>query len=223
MRKVILTIWFLGLIFGSLALASVCQAEPVKIGFTGSVDGINDSYNLLQGAVQHGTPISGFYVYDLSMSPSFPASPTVADYWHYQSPYGIWITVGDIQFKTDLNNVRFLIEIINNYEGFQEDHYLIRSYNNLLFNNDVYIEGLSWQLDDYSGAAISNTTLPVFPPELSAWQFNNLMVSGGRGGTPPCFDETFQINGHINSDWLVPEPTMLLLFGLGILLIGKKG
>ena len=95
------------------------------------------------------------------------------------------------------------------------------SRNNLFLDDDVWVELLAWQLTDYSYTAISSTELPVVPPDLSVWPYNDLAISGGRGGIPPCFDETFHIGAEVTSVWLVPEPATLFLFGLSGLLLRK--
>jgi hypothetical protein len=50
--------------------------------------------------------------------------------------------------KTDLANVDFLVEIVNNYNGF--DNYLSHSYNNVPLGPDTTVDHIAWQLDDPS-------------------------------------------------------------------------
>jgi hypothetical protein len=204
-------------------LTFYAQAELITIGFSGLIDSVGDPYNLLEGGVQEYDLISGFYVYDSETPDSDPQSH-FGLYKYTSAPYGISLTVSGITFQTDADNVDFTIGITDGIpSGGGGDSYTIGSGNNLLFKNDICIETLGWRLTDYSYTAISSTELPNSPPDLTAWQSgNNLQVSGGRGGTSPCFDEIFQINGHVTDVWLVPEPATLLLFGLGGLLLRKR-
>jgi len=203
-----------------LGIASVCLAEQIKIGLVGYVESIDDPYSLLKNGVHQGDSITGFYLYDLNPD----AYVYYAGAYKYTStPYGMSLTLGGLTFQTDPTNVDFMISIVNGIpSGGSGDNYIVESYNNLFLSNDVHIERILWQLTDYSYTAISSEELPDVPPDLSAWQYDNFTVSGGRGGTPPCFDEIFQINGHVTSVYLIPEPATLLLLGTGGLLLRKR-
>jgi hypothetical protein len=206
-----------------LIMPAICQATTITIGFAGVVDDVDDPCNLLGGGLQQNTSISGSYIYDSETPGLIEGTTTARAYWHSVAPYGITLEIGNLTFQTDSANVKFLINIGDNLESGGGDRYLIQSYNNLNINNDVIVDTFFWQLDDYSGNAISSTDLPDSPPDLTAWQSgNNLHISGGRGGIPPCFDELFRINGHITDVWIVPEPTTLLLFSLSALLLRKR-
>jgi len=218
MRTVIITIGLVATLFPFTSL----QAEQIKIGFTGQVDYVGDSYNLLGNSVHQGDAITGFYIYD---SATLDSEPSIYDgvYEYKSTPYGILLTIGGLTFQTDLTNVDFVISVENNYYGELHDYYGVTSYNNLQLNNGVSIDRLHWQLDDYPGNALSSDALPTIPPDLSQWQYNDLSISGGMYPFPPSGEKTlFGISGHITSVWPIPEPASLLLFGLGGLLLRKR-
>ncbi|MCJ7777770.1 MAG: PEP-CTERM sorting domain-containing protein [Sedimentisphaerales bacterium] len=209
----------------TLALVTCCwaclnqaQAVPITIEITGEVTNFSDGTGLLN-TIHVGSIFSGSYTYDTSTPDTNPALD-LGDYFHYNTPCGIDLTVGGFVFKTDPNNIKLLVEVSNNYS--YQDNYLVRSYNNLFLYNGVDVDHISWQLDDYSGTALSSTALPTTAPVLSDWDYNNLIISGGIGGTPPCYEKTFAISAEVTSVVLIPEPMSLFLFGLGGLLIRKR-
>ena len=201
---------------------AVCRAAVIKIGLTGLVDYVNDPYNLLEGGVTGGDPITGFYTYD-SETPD--SEPSVYDgiYQHTTTPYGMSLTVGDLVFQTDPTNVNFTIGLVNNYWGDPPDFYGITSYNNLTLNNGVNVDELHWQLTDYSGTALSSDMLLITPPDLSQWQSNLLSIRGGRYPFPPDGTKTlFGINGHVTSVYIIPEPATILLLAMGALALRRR-
>ena len=155
----------------------VCQAEIIKIGFTGKVDYIDDLYNLLDGKVHQNQSITGFYIYDSSTSDSEP-SIYGGLYQYTTEPYGMSITISDLTFQTDFSLVDFQIGLSNNYNEESYDSYSVTSYNNLKINNNVSIDRLNWQLEDYTGTALSSDLLLKTPPNLLKWQSNDFSILG---------------------------------------------
>ncbi len=184
------------------------------------VDSVSDQYNLLENQIYQGYAITGFYVYDSSTPNSSPWPLYEGSYLYTTAPYGMSLTVGGVTFQTDPLNTRFLVGIANDNQG--NDSYSVISYNNLALGMNVLLNPLSWGLTDNLGIAISSTDLPVLPPDLSRWPFNNLYILGGTGGTAPCYDKPFWINGHVTSDYLIPEPASLCLLAFGELFLRKK-
>jgi hypothetical protein len=216
MRRAIITIGLAVLAIILISPCAIVRAEQIKIGFAGSVNGINDPYHLLQGAVQQGTPITGYYIYDSATTDSDPSVYT-GIYKYTTAPYGMVLTIGSLTFQTDPLNVNFMIGLTNNYYGEPWDDYTVTSYNNLSLNNSVPVSQLHWQLEDYPGTAISSDALLTTAPNLSEWSYNNMLsVSGGDDKT------LFQISGNITSAYLMPEPATLFLLGVGGFLIRKR-
>jgi len=137
---------------------------------------------LLDGSVTTNAPFEGFYIFDSPKSDS-NADPTVGDYQYSTSTNGLIIKVGTYVFRTNPRNVNFLIEVVNRTK---DDHYLLRSYNNVC-SKPLYVQHMSWQLDDSTGTALASDALPITPPDLT--RFTNspfgLTIDGGSMGGMP--------------------------------------
>jgi len=150
----------LGLCTGSL------RAEIVTIQLTAEVTYLDDLGDLLEGKVHVGDIITGSYSYDSDTPDSSPSS-SLGTYRHYTPPYGINLSIGGFVFQTDPDNVNFVLQVSDGYIG--GDSYTIRSDNNLPLSNWVEVDHIWWQLDDYSGTALSSDALPITPPVLTDW------------------------------------------------------
>jgi len=142
--------------------------QNIKVEIKAKVTSVDDSANLLNGAVKEGDIITGKYVYD-SLSKDTNDDPTVGDYEHKTNPYGIFLKAGKLVFQTDPKNVYFLLEYVNWDDS---DHFVIHSYNNLPLKNKLLVDHISWQLDDPTTQAISSDSLKdnLKAPDLSKWQ-----------------------------------------------------
>jgi hypothetical protein len=188
------------------------QAELIIINITATVDIVNDFGNYLEGKIHVGDTITGWYTYESTTVDSDLSDPTQGNYWHYASPAGISLTVGGFNFRTNPDNVNFLVSIGNNAS--EQDNYLVRSYNNLSLSNGTLVEGIDWQLDDHTQTAFSSDALPVTAPiPLSQWQYNDLILDGEHSG--------YGIDATVISAEVIPEPATLLLLGAGIMLLRK--
>ena len=164
---VVITLSIAALHFAPYALAQLASIGPnvnnndkiknknIVIAIVAEVAQVDDRGNLLKGAIEEGDKITGQYVYNIKTPDSQPDDITVGDYQHNQKPYGIAIKAGNLVFRTDPNNVNFLVEIVNR----ETDNYLLRSYNNLPVSDGVLVEHIAWQLDDNSGKALSSDSL----------------------------------------------------------------
>jgi len=167
----------LGIALTLLWPGQLLRAAILNNTFTGNVVSVADAGFLLNDSITVGTPIHGFYIFD-SSTPDSNTDPTVGDYYHTNSDAGIVVKVGDYVFRTDPAHVNFLIEAVNRTS---DDDIVIRSYNNVC-SRALVVEHISWQLSDYSGAALTNAALPIIPPNLQEFsQDFGLTVSGGYG------------------------------------------
>jgi len=137
-------------------------------------------------------------------------------YEYLQTPYGITLEVGGFRFETNPSDVDFTIYVSNDRVSPTGDIYNIVSNNNLTLSNGVDVGWMFWQLDDRSGQAISNTNLSLTAPFLEDWKDGNLLRIEG---VPQQTD--FFINSHVTS--AVPEPSTIILLGIGALFLKKRG
>src|SRR5215213_7124516 len=138
---------FMVSVLGSITPQQAVAASdsPITIAITATVQTVDDYANLLNGAIQPGDTVTGTYTYNAAASDT-NSLPTVGDYWHTTTPYGVSLNVGGRIFETDPQNVSFLVELVNNHNG--RDNYLFRSYNNRRLSNGLYVTHIAWQLDD---------------------------------------------------------------------------
>ena len=209
MRDVI--VWVVGVVVLTLA-AVPAQAELVTINIEGIVDTVDDSGNYLEGQVNPGDIITGWYTYDTDTPDSDPLDPILGNYWHYAPPAGISLSIGTLHFKTDFNNVEFHMAIRNDIIPSGEDIYSVVSNNNFALPSGASLDGISWQLSDDQGTALVSDLITDNPPDLLDWEFNHLRIHGERG--------EYMIHGHILS--AVPEPCTLLFLGLGVLSVVRR-
>ncbi len=221
MKPRILNIICAALIFCTVGPVESTHAAPITIGIEARVSLINDDDTLLEGKVNVNDIITGSYTYDTDTPDTNPASD-VGDYLHYSPPCGVLLMVGGFTFMSDPSNTIFGVEVVNNYQGLMQDYYSFGSTYNLLIGSEVELNHISWQLDDYSGTALSSTALPTTAPVLSDWDYNKLNIDGGIGGIPPCFEKTFYIEAYVISTTLIPEPASLFLIGFGLLMIKPR-
>lgn len=216
-------------LFAGLAalLPGKAMAYPIIIDIEAVVRDLSDVGDLLGGAIEAGSFITGSYTYE-STAPDDNDYPGVSDYWHSASPYGITLNSGSHTFATDPASVQFLVEIINNhYSGY--DNYLLHSYQNLGLPGGIEVDHISWQLEDPGMTALSSDELPSGAPILFDWlqpspyalTINGGIpdtASGGMGYYPP--GREFFIRADVTSATLrtgstavpvqaVPEPGTL--------------
>jgi len=203
-------------VFVILALScNSLRATIITIELTAEIAEVDDLGGLLEGNVNVGDTITGSYTYDSTTLDSSP-SETVGSYEHFNSPYGISLSVGGFVFETNPDNVYFLVQILNDHLG--EDGYLLRSYNNLPLSNGVWVDHISWHLVDYSATALSSDELPTAPPVLEDWAYSPAQLGlefGSKGGSG--------IYGEVTSVDIVPEPGTVFLLGLGSLALIRRG
>jgi hypothetical protein len=198
-----------------IALAPVVCALPVNgvpitIEIEAVVDSVRDESNYLEGKIKTGDIITGSYTYDLLTPDSEPLA--YAGFYENRNPAtGISLNVGDFDFRSNPDNVYFVVAVLNDYPPSLKDQFWMCSYNNLPFPNGGAIRSISWQLDDATGTALYSTELPPGAPVLDDWESTfGLEISIGKSG----------VRAHVTS--AIPEPVTILLLGLGAMLLRKR-
>ncbi len=211
----------------TLVVSSICFcthpvcAQFVTVGFSAEVYVIADngpSAGYLEGKVNLGDIITGTYTYDFSVVDSDP-SPVFGIYANTNLSCGIFASVNGLDFRTDSTNANFLMTIINDNDGinnnyYSGDGYCIESFNNLPLSNGSSVDRISWILDDPDGTALLNDFLPLTPPVLENWRSKYGLFIQGE-------DEGFRIEAQVITVTLIPEPASFLLLALGAVFIRK--
>ena len=112
-----------------------------------------------------------------------------------------------------LENVDFLLSVVNAGGPYTSDDYVIASVDNNDLSNGTLVDIISWALSDSTGDALLSDAVPTAAPVLDDWQFNRLKLEGDKSNF-------FLINAHVTS--ATPEPTTILFVFLGIALIKKR-
>lgn len=187
------------------------RAALVTIQIEAVVDSLQDEGNYLEGKIEVGDIITGSYTYDLSTPDSEPLA-YAGIYEHHNTPAGISLSVGGFDFKTDPDNVDFVVAILNDCPPSGKDQVWMTSYSNLPLSNGVGVDIISWQLDDPTGTAIFSTDLTAGPLVLDDWE----SVFGLSFGA----DRRYGIFAHVTS--AVPEPASIMLVGISALFLRKR-
>ena len=149
----------------SIVLSALpAAAQNVTFRFSGV---ITDRFGEALPEIAPGTPFTGTYTFNVTTVDE-NSFPTVADYWHSATPYGIVVDIGSHRFQTDPTNVSFLVEICNDHGTPASDNYLLRSYNNLPVG-DLPVYHIAWQLDGTTLQATDSVALSSSPPDLTRW------------------------------------------------------
>lgn len=230
MKPVVIAAFFLVILCPA---ARIAEATLVEIALVATIDYTYYSYgpggssddNPFAGYIGVGDVITGSYRYDTLTPDSDPLWPEGGIYRHYESPYGISLTVGEFDFQTDPDNVDFIVSVKNNFgePPPQLDGYLIRSYNNLPLDNGFFVDHISWQLNDLSATALASDALPTGPPVLEDWQqWAGLRIESFSTDQYGSVNGWFSIHAEVTSVALVPEPTALLFLALGSAVVARK-
>lgn len=217
--KTIRNLFLAGTLAASPFFTKKAEAVPIIIGLEARVAYVEDSDNLLFNKIKVGDIITGYYSYDSDTPDSKPDYSSVGDYWFRgEVPYGFSLNAGGFNFRSDPYDNEFLVEICNNHGVIEVDNYLLRSYNNLPVYPGVFVEHISWQLDDDSGTVLNSDALPSMPPILEDWKYTwGLRMKGGTIPGNGCAGPGYSITSKVTSAYLIPEPSTIALLGLGTL------
>ncbi len=139
-----------------LFTSAIVRGEILNFTFHGTITFLDNSGFLLDDSVSAGAPFEGFYIFDSTVADS-NSDITIGNYRDTNAITGIVVKVGKYVFRTDPQHVDFLIATGNHPSS---DSFVVLSYNNVC-SQPLLVELIAWQLDDSSGAALTNDALPV--------------------------------------------------------------
>lgn len=211
-----IVIFALGVLF---VLEKSASAALVTIKISGIVTAVRDleayPYN---DTVYAGVPFSGTYTYDdaiLNTSTHNDSGIYICD-----APCGFNISLGNFEFKTvQAHTAQF--QITNHNDGTPQpyDRYIIESNQNESLSTGLIVNSIRWSLYDGTHTALSSTALQSMPPILTAWESNTFSIACGIIGNS---NAPFAVWGTVTEAVLIPEPTTLILLGIGSMLIRRK-
>jgi hypothetical protein len=162
------------------AASAAVLAEPVSFEISATVYDIYDPNNGLQGSVMPGDKITGTYTINISAFDNEPHP----EYGHYifnssatnYSQLGFDLMLNGLSLKSDPTAPDHMFEAytMNSYS----DHFGIVSWGNMPLANGSRVEDIFIDLYDPSGLALPSDALPQQAPNVSAFEFHDIHVSG---------------------------------------------
>jgi len=170
-----------GLLLGGAI--SVSARQMTTFNLKGKVIYAEDRQNRLENSIKVGDPVGGFIQFDRAATDN-NSDPTVGDYWYDKRPSRIRVRINQHLFITDPKQTKFLVELVNRPAEQAGDAIVFRSYKNI-FPIPFEENHISWQLDDHTGAALSDVNLPA-AIDLAAWKQDfALTITGGNFSAAP--------------------------------------
>jgi len=183
-----------------ISASNVKNTSPVASGLIGikiqaKVFSVDDSDNLLGGAIEVNDSITGKYVYDPGIPDSNP-NPSHGIYQFKSSSCGFKVKAGGLDFTTNPSDVVFNIDIYNDYIS-DWDEISVVSANNLQLSNGMLVTLIQWDIVDNNGTAIDSDVLPTTAPVLEDWPTSNQLILLGKDPSNPT--KTYAIYAHVTS------------------------
>ena len=201
------------LLLGLLAaLLPICagQASPITFSFTGAID--NDPFGVFDNAT-----FDGSYSFDSSMTQVL----NTANSGGYAGSGGISNMnvsfTGTLDPSVDGPYIADTLNITvnNNFPG-PLDEYLVTG-----TSGTDSMMSIEIRLDDFSGTAFSNTSLPLTPPSLAAFTSVRFALFDGTLDNPIEAEGVLRtLHCTAGCGRSVPEPNAMLLFGVALGALG---
>jgi len=188
-----------GLLLWSAISASAQQMTTFNL--KGKVVYVEDRQNRLGNSIKVGDPVGGFIQFDQAATDN-NSDPTVGDYWYDKRPSRIRVRINQHLFITDPKQTKFLVELVNRSPEQSGDAIVFRSYKNI-FPIPFEENHISWQLDDHTGAALSDVNLPA-AINLAAWKQDFALTITGESFSAARREQGIFIRVVIKRVWQPP-------------------
>jgi len=184
--------------------AQTARGDFVTFGFEGTVTDVDDPDNHLGGAVVVGSPFSGFYTFD-SETPDSRAHPKLGFYEDVLTE--LEGQVGGLSFVLAPASAGY-ITIENGYSGFDIEEYFAEA---KVVADDLLLYWEFWALQG-DGGVLQEDALLLKPDVLLGFE------EIGFGLSDPSESLNIRFFGDVSDVFVVPEPTLIMLFGVGTVL-----
>jgi len=224
----------LGVVLAFIVGAAPAYAVPVTVPIRAEVESITDASGIVGDAVKVGDVIEGTYVYDPTAPDTFvdPLNTQIGEYRYNAPPYGMWLAVNGLQFRTDALDPQLYVEVDDDevQPGGAWDRYNVGCEYYGLFDlvvppgdpEDHVYNTMIVQWVDYDHSVLTSDALAdvEVPLDLSEWESAYVFLRSYRHG-PIDVEEEFIIWAKVLPAETVSTPasspwSLVLLAGLAV-------
>jgi PEP-CTERM motif len=221
--------------------ASNLSAIPITWEFTAAIGSISGQA-LLDGSVTGATAVTGRYTFDSEVVDSSPSLSQATYVNATNDQYGMYFEVGNyVATSTNLFQIVLYPNLAPNYYG--DNYHLYSKTGGMKFTNGIDTFEPKGPFDPVSpsdgtfgidlynndgGFLSPDGSLPLTPPDLSTLRTRRFTIEYydlvATPSSPRTVTNLIHISGHLTSlklvEGIVPTPTTLALFGLGLAGLG---
>jgi hypothetical protein len=188
-----------------LALAVPAAATPITWAFAGTISGVGDPNHQLDGSVVAGTPFSGTYTFESTMTDDLPNDLTVGLYTQPCPPTSVMVlNVGNYTIIGKSDEIRV--------ENNAKDRYALSSRN--MLSDPIGLDLIGIGMTDLYGQALNSDALLVIPPPPDLFSFGGGLSVYGVPSNDPLIGR-LAFGGTLSSLIFIPEPLSFMLIAGG--------
>ena len=157
----------------SLAFVSSGRAQAkISIGFAATVTEVKDAAGVLDGEIAVGSAISG----ELRLNGARLSAESTSDMGVYEfgENSATILRAGILEFRSAVESPKLRLEIHKrfreNARSSPQDVFLLRSYQNVSNAEEVFVEHISWQIEDPGAKSVNIARLSDVPVSLARWR-----------------------------------------------------
>ncbi|NIM19866.1 MAG: hypothetical protein GTO51_06435 [Candidatus Latescibacteria bacterium] len=164
-----------------IAQLPAAEGDTILISVRALVTRVVDPDSYLNGAVEIGDEVNGYYLYDESAEDSHK-KPDIGQYDFNLPPFGMEMLVNDLAFRSDTNSVAMSIRLRNNAASGKRDTYRVTSSSNLDVLPGVGVFDILIVLEDNTATALTNDALSGIVVDLDDWRSKHTLTITGNDG-----------------------------------------